>query len=67
LRHRRWHDFLGLYPETLPLGKTEEAYAHRVLDKTDAPGFAILPDGVPMAFDHIGHSRQGTDKDTLFK
>lgn len=67
LRHRRWHDALGLYPENLPLGKTEEAYAHRVRNRLDAPGFAILMDGLPRAFDHIGKSRQGTEKDTLFK
>ncbi len=67
LRHRRWHDALGLYPENLPLGKTEETYAHRVRNRLDAPGFAVLMDGLPRAFDHIGKSRQGTEKDTLFK
>lgn len=66
LRHRRFHDTFGLYKENLPLGKTEEEYAHRILDK-NGPGIAILPDGIPTAFDHIGVSRQGTDKDSLFK
>lgn len=67
LRHRRLHDTIGMYPEGIPLGKTEEAYAHRVIDRDNCPDVAILPDGIERAFDHIGHSRQGTDKDVGFK
>jgi len=66
LRHRRFHDCYGPYPENLSLGKTEESYAHRILDQA-GPGIAILPSGIPQAFDHIGHSRQGTQEDSLFR
>ena len=67
LRHRRLHDALGLYSEGVSLGITEEGYAHRVLDKKDALGFAVLLDGLWNAFDHIGKSRQGTELDSNFR
>lgn len=60
-RHPAFHDFYGLYPEGLKLGETEERYAHTVRDrmKTEgAPAIDILPDWVPMRFDHIGKSYQ---------
>jgi len=70
LKHRRLHDKLGLYKDGLPLGQTEEAFAHKIKDEpyTDtSPHVAILPSGIPRAYDHIGHSRQGTDWDKLIK
>lgn len=67
LKHRRFHDKYGMYPEGLPLGKTEEAFAHKVIDKYQLyPKIAILQDGISCAFDHIGHSRQGSLLDVGF-
>lgn len=63
LKHRRLHDKLGLYKEGIPLGETEEEFAHRVKDKDKPPHAAILPDGIVRAFDHIGVSRQHTSAD----
>lgn len=68
LKHRRFHDYYGLYPEGLKLGVTEETYAHTVkgkmqADPDHAPGIAILPEWIPMYFDHIGQSFQGTEED----
>ena len=64
LRHRRFHERLGLYPEGLPLGYTEETYAHRVKDVSSPQvSIAVLVDGITQAFDHIGKTRQGTDLD----
>lgn len=62
LKHRRFHDFYGLYPENLSLGECESGFAHRVKSK-NGPSLAILSDGIPRAFDHIGVSRQGTADD----
>jgi len=62
LKHRRFHDSYGLYKEGVTLGECEENFAHRV-KSSDGPGLAILPDGIPRAFDHIGKSRQGTSLD----
>lgn len=65
LKHRRLHDMVGLYKEGLSLGETEEEFAHRIKDKfsDDPPHIAILPEGIPRAFSHIGHSRQGSEHD----
>jgi hypothetical protein len=61
-----FHAFYGMYPEGLKLGITEESYAHHVKDlmkKPNAPGIAILPEFIPMWFDHIGESWQGSEHD----
>lgn len=68
LKRRNFHEFYGLYPEGMKLGHTEEAYAHIVKDRMRgmsdrAPGIAILPEWIPMWFDHIGRSYQNTEKD----
>lgn len=70
VKHRRFHEYYGLYPEGLLLGETEEAYAHTVKDKmratvdgSGAPAVAILPQDVYMYFDHVGDSYQLTDAD----
>lgn len=67
-RHPQFHDFYGYYPEGLRLGETEETYAHTVRDKirtfpNSAPGIVILPEWLPMQFDHIGTSYQHTELD----
>ena len=78
LKHRRFHEFYGLYPVTvaengverrLKLGETEESYAHTVKDKmrgnpNDAPAVVIFPEFVPMWFDHVGESYQHTALDS---
>lgn len=67
LKRRQFHDYYGAYPTGLKLGQTEESYAHIVKDKLtadiNAPQIAILPDWIPMMFDHIGQSYQNTEFD----
>lgn len=65
LKHRRLHDTVGLYAENLPLGQTEEEFAHRMKDEFAGkpPHVAILPEGILRAYDHIGTSRQGSAAD----
>ena len=69
LKHRRFHDFYGMYPEGKKLGETEEGFAHIVKgkmrdDPANAPGLVILPEWIPIHFDHIGQSYQHTEFDT---
>jgi hypothetical protein len=63
LRHRRFTDCYGYYIEGSSLGATEEAMAHTVLDKKECPEIAILGEGIPNAFEHIGASFQGSKHD----
>jgi hypothetical protein len=53
----------GAYPEGLPLGETESAFAHRVKNNPNGPWVCVLSDGVEKSFDHIGKSRQNTELD----
>lgn len=68
LKRRSFHAAHGLYPEGLKLGETEEIFAHIVKDNMrnfpyTMPAIAILPDWVPMHWEHVGVSYQHTDKD----
>lgn len=77
LVHKRFHDHYGMYLTNdiikcatvgrkirSLLGECESEFAHRVKDKYEkGPKIAVLADGVMAAFDHIGHSRQGTEDD----
>lgn len=64
LRHKRFTEYYGYYPENKPLGWTEEAFAHHVKKAPEeAPHLAILDSGVPRLFDHIGKSRQRSEYD----
>ena len=64
LLHRRFHDKYGLYPEGMSLGRTEEAFAHRVKNKyLKGSKIAILQDGIENHWQHIGVSRQLTKHD----
>lgn len=68
LKHRRFHEYYGLYDEGRKLGETEEAMAVRVksmmqADPTHAPGIVIFPEFIPMHFDHIGQTYQHTEAD----
>jgi glycosyltransferase involved in cell wall biosynthesis len=67
LRRKSFVDHYGYYPEGLKLGATEESYAHTVKDAMRdnpyAPVLAILPEWIPLWYDHIGKSFQLTEKD----
>lgn len=66
LKRKSFHEFYGNYPEGLRLGETEEKFAHMVKDGmklSGAPALGILPEWIPMYFDHIGQSYQHTEKD----
>lgn len=65
LKHYRFHGKFGYYKEGRSLGYTEVDFAHHVknVEGDDIPLIVILPDGIPRAFDHVGHSRQGTELD----
>lgn len=66
LKHRRFHDCVGMYDEDKRLADTEVAFAHQVRDKYDGcPKVTALWDGIAMAFDHIGKSRQGSELDQV--
>lgn len=56
LKHRRWHDYYGQYPEGLKQGQTEETYAGMVrarLSEPDAPQIAVLADHIVHPFEII--------------
>ena len=57
LRHVRFHQLYGYYPEGKRLGTTEEMYAH-IVKGTAGPDVVALDDGIAPAFDHIGVSWQ---------
>lgn len=68
LRTRRFMGFYGPYSQGRKLGDTEEEYAIRTLtmmraQPNEAPGIAILPEWIPMHFQHIGQSYQLTAAD----
>jgi len=66
LKHRRFHEFYGAYPEGLKLGQTEENFAHIVkegMKHPGAPGVTILPDWVVPYFEDFGQSYQGSEWD----
>lgn len=64
LKHRRFHDAYGMHAEGLKLGETESGFAHTVKDQyAQNPKIAVLMDGLPRAFKHIGKSRQLTEED----
>lgn len=61
LRHRRFTEYYGLYPEDVKLGLTERMYAVHVKRNPDGPKIAILEDGIQNRFQHLGagkNSRQ---------
>jgi glycosyltransferase involved in cell wall biosynthesis len=61
LKHRRFHEHFGPYPEGLSLGRTEEAMNHLIgLHAKDSPALVCPADWVLWHFDHIGVSYQGS-------
>jgi glycosyltransferase involved in cell wall biosynthesis len=70
LKHRRFHEAFGIYPEGLTLGATEESFAHVVKDAMlagDAPGIAVPFELSLGNFEHIGVSYQHTEHDRSYK
>lgn len=66
LKHKRFHEFYGMYPEGLNLAMTEEAFCHQVKDgmhSYGAPALAILPEWTLPYIDDIGQSWQGSKWD----
>lgn len=62
LQSRKFRKTYGPYLVGKPLGATEDDYAHKVKDR-EGPDVACLTDGIPLAFMHIGKSRQGSKED----
>jgi hypothetical protein len=61
-----FHGAFGMYAEGLPLGATEEEFAHRIRDWEEVGvdlALGVLPEWVEMQYDHIGESYQLTDAD----
>lgn len=62
LKHRRFHQFYGLYREARigerHLGMCESSFAHRIKDMKGGPKIVALWNGIECVFDHIGKSRQ---------
>ena len=67
LKSRKFHRAYSHYPMEKSLGETESAFAHRVKDILTGPRLVALETGIVRAFDHIGHSRQGTELDQTSK
>lgn len=69
LKHKRFHEWYGFYPEGLRLGETEESFAHTVKDGMkipNAPALAVTLDATSW-FDHIGISYQHSELDREHK
>ena len=65
--HRRFFDYYGLFPEGRGLADTETIFARSVKDARKGPWVCILTNGIDVAQDHIGHSRQASDQDVGYK
>lgn len=63
LKHRRFHQAYGYYPEGRPLALTEEGMNHQIEKVAVGPAIVCPADWVLWHFDHIGVSRQGTEAD----
>lgn len=65
LKHRRFHDAAGFYPEGLPTAATEEVWCHQAKDAGQAGAPAVI---VPHAFDternfeHLGWHERWRDR-----
>lgn len=54
LRHKRFTDYYGYYPENVKLGMCEKKYAVHVKRNPKGPKIAILADGIQNKFHHLG-------------
>lgn len=62
----KFHGAFGMYAIGLPLGLTEEEFAHRVRDWDNVgedQAMGILPDWIEMRYSHIGDSYQLSESD----
>ena len=62
LKHRRFHEWFGLYPEGVKTGETEDGWCHQVSDIARARGgpqvLIPLECDSEHGWDHVGHSFQ---------
>lgn len=62
LKHRRYHEHYGMYPEGLTLGQTEEIFCHQCIDRgrrSDGPAVLVpLNSMSETAWEHVGDSWQ---------
>jgi hypothetical protein len=63
LTHRRFYDSYGMIPEGKGLADTESSYAHTFKHSKKGPWIVTLEDGIRLAQDHIGKSRQNSEHD----
>jgi len=70
LKHRRFHQYYGMYPEGKKLGETEEAFCHQCIDTYNARKYNTTEGEAPFvlvplnsnsetAWAHVGDSWQG--------
>ena len=68
LRHTRFTEYYGLYPENVKLGRCERIYANHVKRNPKGPKICILEDGIQNRFNHLGagksfqHSKEDKGK-----
>ncbi len=63
LKHRRFHETYGYYPEGLSLALTEHKMNNQFYDGPDAPFIVCPADWTLWHYEHIGVSRQHTKDD----
>ncbi len=61
LKHRRFHEAYGLYPEGLTLAQTEHRMNNQFYDGPDSPYIVCPADWTTWHYEHIGVSRQGSE------
>jgi len=63
IKHRRFHETFGMYPENIKLGLTEEGFCHQCRNQAkeiDKPPLVAVPLDLPTesGWEHIGQSWQ---------
>ena len=59
LKHRRFHDHFGLYPEGVNLAETEDGFCQQCKDKKGGPSVLVPLDvSTESGWDHVGESWQ---------
>ncbi len=61
LKHRRFHETYGYYPEGRTLALTEEGMNHQIAHMPIGPAIVCPADWTLWHYDHIGVSRQGSE------
>jgi glycosyltransferase involved in cell wall biosynthesis len=61
LKHKRFHGHYGLYPTGRSLGRTEEGMNGIIAEADGGPAIVCPAEWVGWHYDHIGHSRQGSE------